>query len=922
MTTFLRPTVEPAAEPQTEPLVVAFADGDRSMADLLGGKGANLAEMTRLGLPVPPGFVITTTACRAYLTEGHEPDRLAGEVASALAALEKAAGRRFGDPSDPLLVSVRSGARFSMPGMMDTVLNVGLTDATLPGLAARGGERFAWDCYRRLVEMYGRTVCGVDPGLFAQRLAQARRDSGVGSDPELSAEALQAVTADYRAILRRETGHDLPQDPAEQLHTAITAVFVSWNGERARVYRAHEGIPDTLGTAVNVVEMVYGNTGIHSGSGVCFTRNPATGEPDAYGDYLQNAQGEDVVNGSRTTVSLDQLGVLEPNVHAELLEHLDTLEAHYGDLCDVEFTVEDGHLWILQTRIGKRSAAAAFRIACDLADKGVIDLDEALRRVDGHQLQSLLHPQFAATADRTVIAAGLPASPGAAVGRAVFDSARAADWAAQGHSVVLVRHETSPDDLPGMLAAVAVVTARGGLTSHAAVVARGLGRTCVTGVEDLDIDLGARKATTRGGVVIEEGDLVSVDGTSGEIMQGGLPVSPSTVSAAIEAELGLAEGGRASDASDFDDPVVQAVLTLLAHADARRLLGVRANAETAADAHAARLRGAEGIGLCRTEHMLLGERRHLVEAVVTDHGRMEALAEIERLSREDFTKVLREMDGFPVVVRLLDPPLHEFLPDLIALSVEAAVAEAQGRTDEELDRRLGAARRWHEANPMLGLRGVRLLTVVPDLVETHVRALVNATLDLREQGHDPRPELMVPLVAEPAEFEAAADRIRDAIALTARDRRTTVSIPVGVMIELPRAALLAASLAEGAEFFSFGTNDLTQTTWGISRDDAETSFLAQYRTEGLLSFDPFSTLDLVGVGRLVQMAAEAGRTARPELGLGACGEHAGDPESIRFFSGVGLDYVSCSPMRVPVARLEAGRAAVLDEAGTSASDTR
>ncbi len=900
---------------------MAFADGDRSMADLLGGKGANLAEMTRLGLPVPPGFVITTTACRVYLAEGQEPARLAGEVASALAALEAAAGRRFGDPDDPLLVSVRSGARFSMPGMMETVLNVGLTDKTLPGLVSRGGERFAWDCYRRLVEMYGRTVCGVDPGLFAQRLAQARRDSGVDSDAALDAAALKAVTADYRAILARETGHDLPQDPAEQLHHAIGAVFFSWNGERARVYRAHEGIPDTLGTAVNVVEMIYGNTGAHSGSGVCFTRNPATGAPDAYGDYLQNAQGEDVVNGSRTTISLDQMALLEPTVHADLLKHLGTLEQHYGDLCDVEFTVEDGRLWMLQTRIGKRSAAAAFRIAWDLADKGVIDADEALRRVDGHQLQSLLHPQFSASEDRSVIASGLPASPGAAVGRAVFDPARAADWAAQGHSVVLVRHETSPDDLPGMLAAVAVVTARGGLTSHAAVVARGLGRTCVTGVEDLEIDLASRRATTRGGVVIEEGDLISVDGTSGEIMRGGLPVSASAVSAAIEAASEAAPSSEAPGELD-DDPVVQAVLSLLAHADERRVMGVRANAETPVDAHAARQRGAEGIGLCRTEHMLLGDRRYLVENVVTDHKRQEALADIERLSREDFAKVLREMDGFPVVVRLLDPPLHEFLPDLIALSVQAAVAEAEGRKDEDLDRRLTAARRWHEVNPMLGLRGVRLLTVVPELVEAHVRALVNATLDLREQGLDPRPELMVPLVAEPAEFEAAADRIRDAIALTARERKTTVSVPVGVMIELPRAALLAAELAEGAEFFSFGTNDLTQTTWGISRDDAETSFLAQYRTEGLLSFDPFSTLDQVGVGRLVQMAVEAGRTARAELGLGVCGEHAGDPESIRYFGSIGLDYVSCSPMRVPVARLEAGRAAVLDRAAISATDTR
>jgi pyruvate,orthophosphate dikinase len=898
------------------------------MAGLLGGKGANLAEMTRIGLPVPRGFVITTTACRDYLAEGREPARLATEVSQALTALEEQTGRGFGDPADPLLVSVRSGARFSMPGMMETILNVGLTDQTFPGLVSRGGERFAWDCYRRLVEMFGRTVSRVDPALFADRLAQARHDSGVDNDAALDAAALESVTADYRAILVRETGQDLPQDPVEQLRRAIDAVFVSWTGERARLYRAHEGIPDDLGTAVSVVEMVYGNTGPRSGSGVCFTRNPATGAPDAYGDYLQNAQGEDVVNGSRVTMSLDELAGLEPTAHAELLGHLRTLERHYGDLCDVEFTVEDGKLWILQTRVGKRSAAAAFRIASDLVDDGVIDLDEALRRVDGHQLESLLHPQFAPGAQRDVIATGLPASPGAAVGEAVFDSAQAAEWAAQGRTVVLVRHETSPDDLPGMLAAEAVVTARGGLTSHAAVVARGLGRTCVTAVEALEIDLTARTATTTAGAVIAEGDVISVDGTSGEVMRGGLPVTGSIVGAAIEAAHGpieRAHGGATQVAPESidhaQDPDVRAVLRLLAHADQRRVLGVRANAETPGDALAARRRGAEGIGLCRTEHMLLGERRALVESVVTDIDRQAALAEIERLSRADFRDILREMDGLPVVVRLLDPPLHEFLPDLVELSVQAALDEERGRSDPVLTRRLTAARRWHESNPMLGLRGVRLLSVVPELIEAQVRALVDATLDLREAGHHPRPEVMVPLVAEPAELAAAVDRIHDAIAVTVGRRNTTLAIPVGVMIELPRAALLAATLAERAEFFSFGTNDLTQTTWGISRDDAEGSFLARYRKAGLLSFDPFSTLDQAAVGRLVAIAVEEGRKGRPDLGLGACGEHAGDPESIRFFGALGLDYVSCSPMRVPVARLEAGRGVVLD-GGSSTADTR
>jgi pyruvate,orthophosphate dikinase len=895
------------------------------MADLLGGKGANLAEMTRIGLPVPHGFVITTTACRAFLAEGREPARLASEVSEALAHLEESTERRFGDAQNPLLVSVRSGARFSMPGMMETILNVGLTDRTFPGMVRRGGERFAWDCYRRLVEMYGRTVCHVDADLFADRLSRARRDCGVQSDAALDAAALRSVTADYRKILLQETGHDLPQDPAEQLRDAIDAVFVSWNGERARVYRAHEGIPDDLGTAVSVVEMVYGNTGPRSGSGVCFTRNPATGDPRAYGDYLQDAQGEDVVNGSRVTMKLEELATLEPSTHAQLLAHLDTLERHYRDLCDVEFTVEDGRLWILQTRVGKRSAAAAFRIASDLEAAGVIDLDEALRRVDGHQLESLLHPHFASTAERDVLATGLPASPGAAVGEAVFDSACAAERAGRGHAVVLFRPETSADDLPGMLASVAVVTARGGLTSHAAVVARGLGRTCVTGVEGLDIDLHERTATTLSGAVIAEGDVISVDGTSGEVVRGELPVTASPVSEAIHPEPGVGLGAATAPADTTQEPLAYAVLRLLAHADRRRVMGVRANAETPDDARAARERGAQGIGLCRTEHLLLGERRALVEQVITEDDRAGALETIERLSREDFRAILLEMDGLPVVVRLLDPPLHEFLPDLVELSVQAAVAEAEGRQEPELERRLAAVRRWHEVNPMLGLRGVRLLSVVPELVEAQVRALVDATLDLCDAGHDPRPEVMVPLVAEPAELAAAADRVRDAVASAAARRGIAlplpVALPLGVMIELPRAALLAEALAQQAEFFSFGTNDLTQTTWGISRDDAEASFLGEYRRTGLVTYDPFSTLDQAGVGRLVAMAVEEGRKGRPDLGLGACGEHAGDPESIRFFGALGLHYVSCSPMRVPVARLEAGRAVAL-EAGSTGADTR
>lgn len=885
------------------PLVVSLRDGDRSMADLLGGKGANLAEMTRLGLPVPHGFVITTVACRSYLATGSEPASLQAQVQEHLEILERETGRRLGDPATPLLVSVRSGARFSMPGMMETILNVGLTDGSVQGLARRGGERFAWDCYRRLVQMYGRTVLGVDADLFEARLARGRQDTGARDDSELGVGDLVGITADFRRLLVEHSGEELPQDPRAQLDRAIRAVFESWNGERARLYRAHEGIAEDLGTAVNIVEMVYGNTGPDSGSGVCFTRDPATGTPGAYGDYLPNAQGEDVVNGSRATLGLDELGRREPDVHAELTRHLATLERHYRDLCDVEFTVEDSRLWILQTRVGKRSPSAAFRIASDLVDEGVIDLDEALRRVDGGQLESLLHAQFAPGGDAHLVATGLAASPGAAVGELVLDPARAVTAAAGGHTVVLARPETSPDDLAGMLVSAAVITSHGGLTSHAAVVARGMGRACVTGLADLEMDLRERVVRGPDGLVLHEGDVVSVDGTSGEVCRGRRQVRPSPVAVAM--------GGRTGP--PYDATAV-AVLRLLAHADRRRRLGVRANAETAHDAGVARRLGAEGIGLARTEHMLLGDRRVLVEHVVTGQDRATALARIEELARDDFTEILEAMDGLPVVVRLLDPPLHEFLPRLVELSTHVAVLEERGAPDPTLEEQLELVRHWHEANPMLGLRGVRLLSVVPELVEAQVRALAEATVALLARGLAPRPEVMVPLVADAEELVRARARIEAAIAEVATARGTRLSMPIGVMVELPRAALTAGRLAETADFFSFGTNDLTQTTWGISRDDAEASFLAEYRRRGLLRHDPFATLDEVGVGRLVELACAEGRAARPRLGLGVCGEHGGDPGSVHFFARTGLDYVSCSPPRVPIARLEAGRAAVLDAA--------
>lgn len=894
------------------PLVLELHEGDRTMAALLGGKGAGLAEMSRLGLPVPPGFIVTTEACRAWLSGGGEPDGLWDQVESALTDLEHRSGLRFGDPAAPLLVSVRSGARFSMPGMMETVLDVGMTDTVAAALVARGEARFAWDSYRRLVQMYGRTVLGIDGGRFDAQLMGLRTELGARSDADLDAAALERLTGEFRRIVVEHTGADLPQEPREQLRHAVVAVFASWNGERARLYRAHEGIPDDLGTAVNIVQMVFGNRGERSGSGVCFTRDPVSGAPGAFGDYLPDAQGEDVVSGSRSPMDLSELARREPELHRELSEHLRTLETHYRDLCDVEFTVERGRLWILQTRLGKRSPAAAFRIAVELGDEGVIDLDEALTRVDGTQLQTLLHPTFAAREGVQPLATGLPASPGAAYGQLVFDSATAMEWAALGRQVVLARPETSPDDFGGLLAARAVITSRGGLTSHAAVVARGLGRTCVTGVEGLVVDPVDRVATLPGGVTLPEGTVVSVDGTAGELYAGQREIEPSPVATAIEA----------AD-THSEDPTVRAVLTLLAHADARRRLGVLANAETPEEARAARRFGAEGIGLCRTEHMLLGERRVLVERLVTDEDREGALAEIEQLAHAEFTSLLETMEGLPVVVRLLDPPLHEFLPDLVELSVEVARAEERGGVDPALERRLATTRRWHESNPMLGLRGVRLLTVLPQIIDAQVRALAEATVELRDGGHDVRPELMVPLVADVAELVAARARMEGIVADVGRAHGTWLHLPIGVMVELPRAALTAAELAQHADFFSFGTNDLTQTTWGISRDDAEANFLAAYRDAGILATDPFKTIDEVGVGALVELAARDGRRTCPELGLGACGEHAGDPASVAFFARVGMDYLSCSPPRIPVVRLEAGRQAVLLAAPSrTTSDTR
>jgi len=890
--------------------VSTFAEGNKDLKELLGGKGANLAEMTRLGLPVPPGFTITTQACRSYLEAGTEPSELRVQVTTALRRMEDDLGRQLGDRHDPLLVSVRSGAMHSMPGMMETVLNVGLNDASVKGLAeVSGNERFAWDSYRRLLQMFGKTVLDIDGAVFAEALEHAKRSSGVKTDVELDVEDLQGLVHTFKAAIRTHSGAEFPQHPREQLDLAIRAVFDSWNTDRARLYRRRERIPHHLGTAVNICTMVFGNLGETSGTGVAFTRDPASGRPGAYGDYLANAQGEDVVSGIRNTLSLADLADLDPASYKELRKAMRRLETHYRDLCDIEFTIERGTLWMLQTRVGKRTAGAAFRIATQLVDEQLITMDEALTRVSGAQLAQLMFPQFDPAAPRTLLTTAMAASPGAAVGRVVFDSAAAVASASRNEAVVLVRKETNPDDLEGMIAADGILTARGGKTSHAAVVARGMGRTCVCGAEDLDVDADAKRASV-GDVVLAEGDLVSLDGTTGEVFLGAVPVVASPVENYLEHGLDAATAGLDDDSAEL----VRSVHLLLTHADAVRRLEVRANADTAQDAVRARHLGAQGIGLCRTEHMFLGERRELIEQVVlarTDQEREVVFERLRPLQRADFTELLAEMDGLPVTVRLLDPPLHEFLPDRTELSVKVAVDRATGAADPADERLLAAVERLHETNPMLGLRGVRLGLVVPGLFALQVRAAAEAVVDRVRAGGRPHLEIMVPLVGSVMELFLVRDEADRILADVARETGIGLSIPIGTMIELPRAALTATRVAEAAEFFSFGTNDLTQTTWGFSRDDVEAAFFAAYLDKGVFMVSPFESLDIDGVGRLIQIAAIDGRRTRPDLTLGVCGEHGGDPESIHFFHRTGLDYLSCSPFRVPVARLEAGRANVM-----------
>jgi pyruvate, orthophosphate dikinase len=869
-----------------------ITDGEAGNKELLGGKGANLAEMASIGLPVPPGFTIATSACAIYDERGAGfRDALAAEVAEGIAHVERVTGKRFGDAADPLLVSVRSGARVSMPGMMDTVLNLGLNDETVRGLAAASGDaRFAWDSYRRFIQMYADVVLGLDHGAFEEALEIAKEDKGVHLDTDLEAADWERLTGRYMELVEELWDKPFPQDVNDQLWGAVGAVFGSWQSERARTYRRIHHIPGDWGTAVNVQAMVFGNMGQTSATGVAFTRDPATGERAHYGEYLINAQGEDVVAGIRTPQYLtraarERAGAKAPSmeetmpeVFAELARVFDLLERHYRDMQDIEFTVERGTLWMLQTRSGKRTGKAALRIAVDMAREGLIGEEEAVLRIDPAALDQLLHPTLDPKADRKVIAKGLPASPGAAGGKAVFDADTAEKWAAAGEKVILVRTETSPEDIHGMHAAQGILTARGGMTSHAAVVARGMGRPCVSGAGMLAIDYKARRMRV-GGHVIEEGEIITIDGASGEVMLGAV--------ATVQPEL----------VGDF--------ATLMAWADAKRRLRVRANAETPLDCRTAREFGAEGIGLCRTEHMFFDSERimNVRRMIVAEDeaGRRAALADLLPAQRADFAEIFRIMAGLPVTIRLLDPPLHEFLPHEAGDIAE--VAAAAGVTVDMLQRRIAEL---HEFNPMLGHRGCRLGITYPEIYEMQARAIFEAALEVEEA---PIPEVMVPLVATKAELaiiRALIDRTAEAVFA---EKGARVDYLVGTMIELPRAALAAGAIAEEAEFFSFGTNDLTQTALGVSRDDAG-RFLTAYVEKGIFARDPFVTIDVEGVGELIAIAAERGRAAKPKLKLGICGEHGGDPASIAFCEATGLDYVSCSPYRVPIARLAAAQAAL------------
>ena len=847
---------------------------------LLGGKGAGLATMTRIGLPVPPGFTLSTEACLRSLDRGALPDDVWDETLAAVHRLEALTGRRFGGSvGTPLLLSVRSGAKFSMPGMMDTVLNLGITETAIERLAAWSDDRhFASDAARRFVQTFGKVVLGVDEMAFQRILSELRERRGAPNDAALTADDFDEARRRFIEAITA-AGAAIPDDPFEQLRAAVWAVFGSWHNRRAKEYRRLNGIPDDLGTACNVQTMVFGDLGNDSGTGVCFTRDPSTGERIPYGDYLENAQGEDVVAGIRNTLSLADLATIHPVHHAELTRVMAKLESHYRDMCDIEFTIEREKLWILQTRVGKRTAAAAVRMAVEMVNEGLIDRSIAVRRVEPSALEHLLHPRIKEPITATPIAIGLNASPGAARGQAVFDADRAAELAAEGTPVVLVRWETAPDDIHGMAASRGILTSHGGRTSHAAVVARGMGKPAVTGAGTIDVDEDNRRFTV-GGVVVNEGDVITLDGGTGKVYLGDLPLADPDPSA----ELG----------------------TLLGWADEIRTLGVRANADDGPGARQAARWGADGIGLARTEHMFMGDRLPVVRRVILEDDPETALDTLEKLQADDFEDLLEAMDGKPVVVRLLDPPLHEFLPSRLDLVEDRIKVTAVNGDTTDIDRMLDAVRRLEESNPMMGLRGVRLGVVRPELYRAQVRAALEAIRRRVAAGGDPHLEIMIPLVSMGTELTRMEAMIQEEVAAAGLDRE----VPIGTMIEIPRAALRAAELAAHARFFSFGTNDLTQMTYGISRDDAQDAFLRRYLAEGLLAIDPFVTVDIDGVGRLIEIATREGRAARPDLEVGICGEHGGDPATIDFCHRTGLDYVSCSPPRVPIARLAAAQAAL------------
>lgn len=869
--------------------VYSFEEGNAGMRTLLGGKGANLAEMTRVGLPVPPGFTITTEACRAFFRAGN---RISGELQlqmrEAVTRLEKKKGQRLGDAADPLLVSVRSGSVDSMPGMMDTILNLGLNDETVKGLAAvTGNARFAYDCYRRLVQMFGQVVLGIEAIRFEKLLRRLKRELSVRQDQEVSAEGWMKLIGEYKDCVKAFSGIDFPQDVYEQLTLATEAVFKSWHNQRAQVYRKINRIPDEQGTAVNVQSMVFGNKGDDCGTGVVFTRNPSTGERALFGEYLTNAQGEDVVAGVRTPQSIATLKDVMPRVYEELSELCGRLELHYADMQDIEFTVERGELYVLQTRGGKRNAQAALRIAVDLAAEGVVSREEALMRIEVSHLEQLLHRGIDERAAGDAIAAGLPASPGAAVGMAVFDADTAAAWAQAGKPVVLVRAETTPEDIHGVLAAEGVLTSRGGMTSHAAVVARGMGKPCVCGCEEMRIDPALREATA-GGRTIAEGDWLTLDGTSGRVYAGRIPLKEAAVTEELQQVLRWAD-------------------------DVRRLR-VYANADTPADAGIARGFGAEGIGLCRTEHMFFApERLTVMQTMIMAESREERLAALALLlpmQQADFEGLFREMDGLPVTIRLLDPPLHEFLPNAGELQQKLQAAETE-EAQEQLRRMIRKVHALHEANPMLGQRGCRLGIVYPEIYDMQAEAVFQAAAACADAGISVHPEIMIPLVGDANELSLLRERVdRAAERVLGEAGKNACRYKIGTMIEVPRAALTADRIAAHADFFSFGTNDLTQMTYGYSRDDAEGGFMSHYLEQKLLPHNPFQVLDPDGVGQLIELAAAKGRSRKPGLKTGICGEHGGDKDSIAFCHRAGLDYVSCSPYRIPMARIAAAQAAI------------